>query len=400
LVVSLVRTDGKEEGDGVAHNSADSVDLFQIAIVDGGQIPDPLPPRIADNIASLKAVYPRANHHLLGDAELRRFIGGHFAAGVLEAYDTLTPYAFKADLARYCLLFAKGGLYADLGVRFINPMPVPPGAGIGCFRDLTGSSNTSWAVSNTIIYAAPERLELKLAIDLVVANCGERHYGANALCPTGPVLFGRALAMAYRAEDCFVGELRRLTPDLANPNVGYVAPDGTIVGLRARQAEAIPYVASLGLAGTNNYADLWHSRLVYGEGRMSWSHLSPAIHCHAERTPQGIRIDRGVTGIRIFGPYTALQPGSYRAVVRFAPGPVTGTPHLDVCSDFGTVILADSDVAVDAHGEAAIAFTVGGAHQNIEIRVHSTGDFAGLYLGTELAKNDLTALHPIAKSGE
>jgi hypothetical protein len=99
-----------------------------------------------------------------------------------------------------------------------------------------------------------------------------------------------------------------------------------------------------------------------------------------------------------------LQPGSYTTVVKFEPGTVTGRPHLDVCSGFGTETHASSGdfgATVDAKGEASLAFSLRDPREDVEIRVHSRGDFAGLYLGTALVRDGPPAAsHPNDKSGD
>ena len=241
------------------HNGSD---IFQILIVDGGEIPDALPARIAENIASVKAAYPDARHHLLGGNEVRKFIAARFSRRVLKAYDKLKPYAFKADLARYCLLYAHGGLYVDVGICLFGQLEVPAEKSIVFFRDLTSSSKTSWAASNGVLYARPRREEFKLAIDLIVKNCRKEHYGFNPLFPTGPALLGRVFAIECKAEDYFCGEVKFLPPDYTEHSLGFVDPGGKTIAKRLKPAGTSFY---LGVAGANDYSEIWHRKQVYGE---------------------------------------------------------------------------------------------------------------------------------------
>ena len=39
---------------------------------------------------------------------------------VRAAYDSLNPLAYKADLARYCILYKNGGWYLDVGLTAIG----------------------------------------------------------------------------------------------------------------------------------------------------------------------------------------------------------------------------------------------------------------------------------------
>lgn len=238
------------------------LDLFQILIVDGGKIPASIPPRIAENIASVKAAYPGARHHLLGGEEVRKFIRANFGGDVLKAHDQLKPYAYKADLARYCLMYTYGGLYVDVGICLYRPVEIPAGKSIAFFRDITSSSNTPWAVSNGLLHARPRREEFMLAIDLIVKNCRERHYGVNPLFPTGPALLGRVFALLYKPEDYVCGEVRYLPPDYSEKSVGFVEPGGRTVAMRLKPDGVSSY---LGFPGANDYSAIWHSGRVYGE---------------------------------------------------------------------------------------------------------------------------------------
>ena len=44
------------------------------------------------------------------------FLSLHFPPEVKDAYDSVTPGAFKADLFRYCALLIKGGIYSDMDI--------------------------------------------------------------------------------------------------------------------------------------------------------------------------------------------------------------------------------------------------------------------------------------------
>jgi hypothetical protein len=50
------------------------------------------------------------------DEESASFLSKHFPSEVRDAYDTLLPGAYKADLFRYCVLLIHGGLYADIDI--------------------------------------------------------------------------------------------------------------------------------------------------------------------------------------------------------------------------------------------------------------------------------------------
>ena len=48
------------------------------------------------------------------DKDAEAFLSLHFPPEISEAFNSLIPGAFKADLFRYCVLFIFGGVYADV----------------------------------------------------------------------------------------------------------------------------------------------------------------------------------------------------------------------------------------------------------------------------------------------
>jgi hypothetical protein len=244
--------------------------LHQIFIADGFRVPAALPQPIAENVDSTRAHYPGADYRLWDGDALRETIAREFEPAVLEAFDRLQPYAYKADLGRYCLLYLYGGLYVDLGVRCMAPIRPPRGAGIAGFRDFEFVSPSWTAVSTGVLWAKSRRSELRIAIDYVVDNCRTRFYGANSLYPTGPALLGRAMiaAMAEKkqqsdADDQWIGVTRLLTPGRPRERMCYIAPDRTIAALKTKSEGGD--LTHLGAVGTNNYVALWRERRVYGE---------------------------------------------------------------------------------------------------------------------------------------
>jgi mannosyltransferase OCH1-like enzyme len=236
--------------------------LFQILISDEPQ-DAALPPLIARYVKALKGLYPDHAYRRLQGEEIRTMLAEHLPPQILRAYDCLNPYSYKADLARYALLYLFGGWYYDLGVRAVTPIAVQEHVRLIGFADSHRHSRAAWPMATSIIYAEKGHPALKIALDLVVENCRSKNYGMTALCPTGPTLFGRAVAMHGKTEEYFLGEFRALTPDLEVQNRAYLLPQGQIVAF-AKPAAAGD-VAFLGLKGGNNYKSLWRERAVYGD---------------------------------------------------------------------------------------------------------------------------------------
>lgn len=366
--------------------SAACSDLFQILITDDGQIN--LSDEIRLNAESVKYYHQDLKYHLLNAEAIRQFIGSNFSADVLEAFDGFRPYAYKADLAKCCLLFAHGGLYVDLGCRFIRRYDVPKHKSLGFFRDQGIGSGAPWSVSNAIIHAKPRREELRLAIELIVSNFKNRMYGTNAIAITGPICFGQAIALANKPEDCFAGELRPLTPEFADKNYCFVTPDGRLQAVRTKAN--IAGLEHMGIKGTNNYFDLWLRHQVYGESKPTYAiKFSDHSWFKGESRSDGIWIEQhGDENVfHVWGPYLELPAGDYTGVICLAPGTVSGSCIIDVCANIGTHVLASATVSeeqANASNEIAIGFSLSAPTSNVEVRLSSRMKFSGLYTGTSI----------------
>lgn len=53
-------------------------------------------------------------HALYHEKMVVKLLKERFPYEVLDAYNSLQPGRFKSDLARYCVLFVHGGIYADI----------------------------------------------------------------------------------------------------------------------------------------------------------------------------------------------------------------------------------------------------------------------------------------------
>lgn len=236
------------------------MNLFSILITDNtrhdtGQ----LPPHIARNIESFKTYHPTLAHRLYDRQTIRDFLATSMEREVLRAFDQLLPYAYQADLARLCLLYEFGGIYADLSVCFHAPWNVSPNK-ISIFRDRAFVA--PWIVSNTIIAAPARFAAIEAAIRMIVANCQNRHRGSSSLCPTGPVLLGKAIAMHCSPEQIHLGEVKNVAESERVESLVFVdSTDRRLIGYRSKSQAGL---AELGLhEGVNNYNDFYRAGVVY-----------------------------------------------------------------------------------------------------------------------------------------
>ncbi len=241
--------------------------LFQILI--SSEEESKTPSSLIQLSNTLLQSFPYAKYSLWNDSMITNFLEKEFEPDVLEAYKSLIPFAYRSDLARYCLLYKFGGWYIDLGIQMAFPgKEIAPLSYDMVFfwdaGDLLAPFRNFYDCMNGIIYSKPSNPVLKIAIDLVVKNCKSKYYGFDSMSPTGPGVFGRAIAINGKGESYYDGQFLQLTPQHAQANKAYVLKDGTIFAWhRSRFETDSNYMASLGLKGGNDYRLLWRDRKVY-----------------------------------------------------------------------------------------------------------------------------------------
>jgi mannosyltransferase OCH1-like enzyme len=220
-----------------------------------------LPAYFQHAISTIDKAFPGAVHTIYNNETLRAFIADNYGKDVLWAYDTLCPYAYRADLGRYCLLNKLGGWYFDIAIRIVNAVNIGTQIKFLAFRDIQRFTCTSWGCSNSILYSHSANHGLQIAIEMIVENCKKQYYGITPLCPTGPTLMGKALAANGSQTDFIYGDVIELTPTYKQKNRAFVLPDGTIMAWSKPGSGG--NLTSLGAKGVNNYNELWAARQVY-----------------------------------------------------------------------------------------------------------------------------------------
>lgn len=247
-----------------------------------------LPRIVTENMASFRAAHPDLPHVLFTMTSIRELLRDRFGRDVLSAFDTLKPFSYKADLARYCIMYQYGGVYADVSMFFFRPWPSLTHrdastevhtTNLAVFSDFGVAS--PWDTVNGMFAAPPRHPALARAIDMVCSHVRDRYYGPHPLCPTGPTLFGKAIATTCDAENLIVGtsawvgpvwsikrRIRRRKKTSRPTTLGLTKHRGH--GL-VFQNEVIAVaqkwggtsVASLGIKGGNAYVEMWMDRRVY-----------------------------------------------------------------------------------------------------------------------------------------
>ncbi|OYX25147.1 MAG: hypothetical protein B7Z10_07205 [Rhodobacterales bacterium 32-66-7] len=236
---------------------------FQILIDSTPASEDRFSPALRLNFQSIRLAYSGYRHHLFEQDEIRSILADCFDREVLAAYDALLPYAFRADLARYCLLYQFGGLYSDLSYLHVQPIILQQEKDLILFRDLPGL-NPPYALSNSVILARPEHPLMEAAIRQIVAHHLAGFVGTSSLQVTGPHMLGKLQQARPEDRSVLIGTSRRINRDRrGRRNIVKLLPGGELVALRNKGANAS--IGELLRDAGNSYHHMWREGKVWAE---------------------------------------------------------------------------------------------------------------------------------------
>ena len=138
-----------------------------------------------NSIITFLELNPEYEYEFFEDTDCRKFIEDNFDKSILEAYDTLIPNAFKADLFRYCYLYKNGGIYTDC--KMILRLP---------FREWIPKNEDYILVEdagkkqfyNAVMGLKKKNFAIYAAILKIKDNTSDYVYGFKCLEYTGPAL--------------------------------------------------------------------------------------------------------------------------------------------------------------------------------------------------------------------
>jgi mannosyltransferase OCH1-like enzyme len=119
-----------------------------------------------------------------------------FDLDVYNAYQTLQPSAFKADLWRLCILYQYGGIYIDSHTT--------PFISLNCimkytldqkhnFISVLDCKESGSGIHNGFMISSPRHPFLKQCIDDIVKTVNTRSYTDDVLAVTGPLCLSRSI---------------------------------------------------------------------------------------------------------------------------------------------------------------------------------------------------------------
>ncbi|KAL3817503.1 hypothetical protein ACHAXA_007093, partial [Cyclostephanos tholiformis] len=174
---------------------------------------EPVTPEKYPNMSRLIESWKRSGweYHFWDDESAAEFLALHFPPEVREAYDSILPGAFKADLFRYCVLLIMGGIYSDMDVMLESNLDaaVPPDVGFMVPVDAPGiRPDKRMCLWNGMIASAPAHPFLVRAIEHVVNNIRNRFTVVDydrMMCPMPETSVVHAFSTLFTAGPCILG---------------------------------------------------------------------------------------------------------------------------------------------------------------------------------------------------
>ena len=145
-----------------------------------------LPPIMNKLVNKIKEENPEFNIYIFDDNDCRNMIEKYFIKEVVDAFDTLVPGAYKADLWRYCVLYLYGGVYQDIKYDPLNGFK---------YKELTDKEyfvrdrvEGGKGIFNALMACKKNNQILEKAIKRIIYHIKTNFYGVSCLEPTGPLL--------------------------------------------------------------------------------------------------------------------------------------------------------------------------------------------------------------------
>ena len=150
---------------------------------------DGMMPSMLACIKRLKSQNAAFIHHLYDDEACERYIKTNYPSRILRAYRSLKPGAYRADLWRYCILYAKGGIYLDIKYSSMPPFSLKELVHAEHYvRDRSIGREGRHGVYQALMVHKARNPVLHEAIQQIVRNCEAYSYEGNELDITGPQL--------------------------------------------------------------------------------------------------------------------------------------------------------------------------------------------------------------------
>lgn len=134
---------------------------------------------------------PEYEHLYFTGKECREWLAKEYSQRTIDAYDSLVPGAYKADLFRICFIYKHGGVYVDSAMENLVPLReiIQPHHEFVSAKD----DGVDAGIYQAFFAATPQHPALAQIIELILERVEKQEYGHRDLYITGPVAFGHGL---------------------------------------------------------------------------------------------------------------------------------------------------------------------------------------------------------------
>jgi mannosyltransferase OCH1-like enzyme len=147
-----------------------------------------MPPKMKETIELLKKVNNDCNIYIFDKDDRVNFIKKYFIKEVINAYNSLIPGPYKADLWRYCILYKYGGIYQDIKMQPINGFKYSQLLLNDKEYYIRDHDMSGRGIYNAVLICKPRNQILLKCINKIIDNIKNKYYGMSSLYPTGPML--------------------------------------------------------------------------------------------------------------------------------------------------------------------------------------------------------------------
>ena len=170
--------------------------IHKIYIQHDGSIPDNLDENIKKAHQSWIDKNPDYDIKYWSLNDCKKFLKENYPPVYLETLNSLKPYSYKCDFARYCIVYKYGGWYSDWKEVCLidNLLDTLSTENFICFYD-KGSKHVidNNCVMTSFFGRKKNHFILKDCIHSIIKNVNSNFYGDDPVDPTGPCLFGKEI---------------------------------------------------------------------------------------------------------------------------------------------------------------------------------------------------------------
>lgn len=135
----------------------------------------------------LANLHPEYSIKYYTDDDVEAYMKKHFNYdNIYEAFSNVSPWAYKIDVFRLCVLYKEGGIYSDIGhdmMMSFNTI-IDDGDFILCLDQ--GYYGRKGYIHNALMCSYPKNELFKIMLDTIVENIMNQSYCEDALSVTGP----------------------------------------------------------------------------------------------------------------------------------------------------------------------------------------------------------------------